>query len=164
MAVTNVHARTFPGVDPVRIGALIDGLSSNSDRLWPASTWPAMRLDGALASGARGGHGPIRYRVEAYRPGHSVRFGFLAPSGFRGHHRFELVSDGDGPPVLRHTLDMTVHGLARLSWPLVFRPLHDALIEDALARAQHELGIPAQASPWSVYVRFLRRLLGGGRR
>ncbi len=31
---------------------------------------------------------------------------------------------------------MSTHGLAVLSWPLVYRPMHDALIEDSLATAE----------------------------
>jgi hypothetical protein len=55
---------------------------------------------------------------------------------------------------------MRVRGTARLSWPLVFRPLHDALVEDSLDLAERavsaRLATPAR---WSRYVRLLRCLL-----
>jgi hypothetical protein len=55
-------------------------------------------------------------------------------------------------------------GPARLSWPLVFRPLHDALLEDALDNAERQvtgrLQLPAR---WSPYVRALRRILAVAR-
>ena len=63
---------------------------------------------------------------------------------------------------LRHVIDMRVLGLARLSWPAIYSPLHDALIEDALDRAESALGVGAgRRSPWSPRVRALRRVLGG---
>jgi hypothetical protein len=58
---------------------------------------------------------------------------------------------------------MQATGPARVTWPLVFGPLHDALLEDSLARATGE--DPPQ---WSWWVRFLRasagRQRGAGRR
>ena len=93
-----------------------------------------------LGVGANGGHGPIRYFVEAYTPGESITFRFTGPKGFDGFHGFELVSGPNQRVVLRHTLSMTTHGPAVVSWPLVFRPMHDALIEDSLATAQESLG------------------------
>ncbi|MFE7492135.1 hypothetical protein [Kitasatospora sp. NPDC057541] len=54
---------------------------------------------------------------------------------------------------------MTMRGAARLTWPLAFRWLHDALLEDSLERAERvcdsELRTPAN---WSRYVRLLRFL------
>jgi hypothetical protein len=51
-------------------------------------------------------------------------------------------------------------GAALLSWPLVFRPLHDAVLEDALDDAErHVTGRVERPARWSIYVRVLRRLL-----
>lgn len=121
-----------------------------------------MRFDRPLAVGAHGGHGPIRYTVEAYTPGCSILFRFTGPAGFDGHHGFELIPR-DTHGVLRHTVRMRLHGRARLSWPLLYRPLHDALLEDALAAAQHALGLQPDITPWSVRVRLLRWLVTGGK-
>ncbi len=119
-----------------------------------------MRLDRPLQVGASGGHGPIRYRVEAYEPGRAVVFRFTRPQGFEGTHGFEVEARSTGSR-LRHVLEMEARGTACVSWPLVFRPLHDALIEDALDRAQRALGeVPARPNRWSAFVRLLRFLLG----
>lgn len=46
-----------------------------------------------------------------------------------------------------------------LAWPLAFRPLHDAVLEDALDRAGlATTGRVARPARWSPYVRFLRAL------
>jgi hypothetical protein len=155
MQVCNVHERLFPLPSAV-VGALIDSLASRDDRLWPRDKWPPMRFDRPLAVGAAGGHGPIRYFVEEYRPGQSVLFRFSAPRGFNGTHRFE-VEDRQGHTVLRHVIEMSATGPARLSWPLVFRPLHDACLEDCLDRATISLGIALpHPARWSIYVRLIR--------
>jgi hypothetical protein len=161
MEVRNDHVRTLEA-DPIRIGALIDSLSSKEDRLWPRQSWPPMKFDAPLGIGAAGGHGPIRYSVEEYTPGKTITFRFTGPKGFDGFHRYELAGTQD-TPVLRHTLSMKTHGSALFSWPLVFRPMHDALIEDSLAMAQASLGLAPQVRPWSFWVKVLRWLFSGGK-
>lgn len=103
--VRNVHERVLPA----SACALIDTLSSSDDRLWPRATWPAQRFDRPLGVGAVGGHGPVRYDVVAYEPGRRVRFRFLGPAGFDGHHEYEAVPAGAGC-VLRHTLVVRPRG------------------------------------------------------
>jgi hypothetical protein len=93
---------------------------------------------GELHEGAHGGHGPIRYTVVEHRPGRLVRFRFTGPTGLHGEHRFE-VEARDGGALLRDTLEGWVTGRMLVGWPLVLRPLHDALIEDALDRAEVNL-------------------------
>lgn len=158
MNVVNVHERSL-GAPTDAVGTLLDSLASGDDRLWPAETWPRMRFDRPLGAGAVGGHGPIRYVVEEYVPGRSIRFRFVAPAGFDGGHRFEVVPHDDGTSALRHVLEMRVRGRARITWPLVFRPLHDALLEDALSRAETSLGLPVHVRRWSRRVRLLRAVL-----
>ena len=68
---------------------LVSSVVPADDRLWP-KRWPPMKLDGPLAVGAAGGHGPIGYRVESYTPGVELAFRFTAPEGFDGTHRFEV--------------------------------------------------------------------------
>ncbi len=162
MRVRNLHLRRLP-VPPDRAGALIDGLASPADALWPADRWPAMRLDRPLAVGASGGHGPVRYTVAAYTPGRGVRFRFRAPRGFDGFHEFTAGPAHGGGAVLRHRLVIRAHGPALLTWPLVFRPLHDALLEDCLDRAEHALtGTVRAPARWSPYVRLLRAAAARG--
>lgn len=155
MKVLNIHERELPE-SPKRVGALIDSLSSSEDALWPQQSWPRMEFDRPLSVGAVGGHGPIRYFVEAYITGQSIRFRFTGPRGFDGHHGYEIVNSGAQGCVLRHTLEMTTRGPAIVSWPLVFRPMHDALIEDSLAVVQASLGHVPRVQPWSAWVRILR--------
>lgn len=162
MKVLNVHERTFDR-NPQHLGALLDSLASDADQLWPKRLWPRMAFDRPLGVGARGGHGPIRYSVEHYAPGESITFRFTGPKGFDGVHGYKIVTPSGYPAVLRHTLRMTTHGLAILSWPLVYRPLHDALIEDSLTRAQVSLGLTPTIKPWSLWVRFLRWVMSGGK-
>src|SRR3972149_5004392 len=98
-----------------------------------------MRFDKPLGVGAIGGHGPIRYSVEQYEPGRLVRFRFTGPRGFRGTHSFIVLSGPDGAS-LRHEISLRPTGVGRVTWFVVFRPLHDALIEDAMDRASAALG------------------------
>lgn len=158
MKVLNIHERQFP-VDPDISGTLINTLSAKDDKLWPGELWVAMRLDKGLQIGSRGGHGPIRYFIKEYEPGRKLVFQFTGPAGFNGCHYFQAVSGSDaGTSILRHVIDMDATGSSLLTWPLIFRPLHDALIEDALDKAQNNLGLGDNKTSWSFWVRFLRWL------
>lgn len=154
--VVNVHERRI-AADVESVGALLAGLGTPNDRLWPR-LWPPMRFDGPPAPGAHGGHGPIRYVVESLQPGRRVLFRFTGPAGFDGTHGFAVHVDGNGVTRLEHRLEMRVFGRARLTWPLLWRPLHDALLEDCLDRAAEELTASAPIGRWSPYVTLLRRL------
>lgn len=158
MQVVNVHQRQFHAT-PERVGALIDTLASPQDVLWQQGDWPRMKFDRPLCVGAQGGHGPIRYTVESYAPGRSIRFRFTGPRGFDGWHGLEVLDATTACTVLEHRLAMRIHGRALLTWPLLYRPLHDALLEDALSSAQAALGEVPRWARWSRYVRLLRRLL-----
>ncbi|WP_372411252.1 SRPBCC family protein [Streptomyces luteireticuli] len=156
MGVFNVHERVLDA-PPDKAGALIDTLAGQEDLLWPHGGWPSMAFDRPLSRGAKGGHGPVRYTVVAHVPSTWVRFAFRAPRGFDGFHEFAVLPLGDGRTVLRHTLAMNARGPARLTWPLAWRPLHDACLEDALDRAQLACtGAVARPARWSPYVRLLR--------
>ncbi len=153
--VKNVHERTLHA--PLgSVAALIDSLGSDDDRLWPRDRWPAMRFDRTLSVGAAGGHGPVRYFVESYAPGRSIRFRFTAPRVFDGVHGYEVLADGPERTRLRHLLEIRARGHGFLIWPLIFRPLHDALIEDSLDRAQRFCGEEPAGAEWSRWVRALR--------
>jgi hypothetical protein len=159
MRVRNVHQRLLPG--PLgRVGALIDDLAGPDDRLWPGDRWPPMRLDRPLAVGADGGHASARYRVEAYEPGRRVVFRFTGMARVEGRHHFEAEPAGDGAVLLRHVFEARMRGRMLLVWPLVIRPLHDALLEDLLDRAELAVtGTVAAPNRWSPWVRLLRRRL-----
>ena len=157
MKVVNIHRRVF-AASRERVGLLVDTLSSGKDAIWPSPTWPRMKLDQALGVGAAGGHGPIRYVVEAYEPGNSVRFRFTRPQGFQGWHRLEVGPQTGRGCALTHTIHMNTRGFSILLWPLVIRPLHDALLEDALSKAQIAVGERPKMNSWSWRVRALRWL------
>lgn len=162
MDILNIHERDLHAT-AAQAGELIDSLASVQDRLWPIHTWPRMGFDCVLCQGAAGGHGPIHYVVEYYRPGHVIRFQFTAPRGFNGQHGFEIIDKDTQTVTMRHTLKMTTRGLALVGWPILFRPLHDALIEDALATAQASLGNKPELRDWSLWVKLLRWLLTAGK-
>jgi hypothetical protein len=161
MRVLNVHERDLDATT-AEVGRLIDALSSPADVLWPSRHWPAMRFDRPLQVGATGGHGPIRYFVEAYEPGRLVQFRFTGPKGFLGFHALDVQETAPGRALLRHVLEMETEGPAVLTWPLVFRWLHDALLEDALDQAETAVGAVCRnprARRWSLWVRILRAVL-----
>lgn len=161
MKVNNIHSREYP-VSSKEVGLLLDSLASKNDLLWPHHLWPRMKFDKPLSVNAAGGHGPIRYYVEKYEPGKLVQFHFTGPKGFDGHHGYEIIEKGNGKTELRETLKMKTHGLAVFSWPLIFRPLHDALIEDSLTCAEVRLGLEPKISNWSTWVKLLRWVITGG--
>lgn len=153
--IVNVHERTYPDADPAELGALIDGLGSPDDRLWPRNgRWPAMRLDGPIGHHPRGGHGIVRYHVEEHVPGERVVFRFDRETGIDGFHMAELLPG----PTLRHTIRGRPFGSMRVVWPLAVRWLHDQCIEDLFDQAASAIGHPTSASTPSPWVRFLLRV------
>ncbi len=160
MRLNNVHERPLPpGNTP---GSLIDGLAGEHDQLWPHDRWPPMRFDGGLSVGNQGGHGPVRYEVLEHQPGRIARFRFTGPPGLIGEHRYELTHTNEGTALLRHTLVGHTEGRMRWQWPLIFRPLHDALIEDSLDHAIAAMSeTPYRPARWGTHARTLRWLLRG---
>ncbi|MDO9515893.1 MAG: hypothetical protein Q7J01_07330 [Syntrophales bacterium] len=161
MRVYNVHERQFP-VSVAAAGALIDTLSGPDDALWPRDRWPAMKFDTPLRRGARGGHGGVRYSVYDYAPGKRIVFRFDGTGltrGLTGRHLFEVMPRKSGV-VLRHIVDAEGDLKDWLQWQCLVGPLHDALLKDALDHAEYALlGSIARPARWSVWVRFLRRML-----
>jgi hypothetical protein len=162
MMVLNIHEREL-NAPASKVGKLIDNLASTDDKLWPHDRWNAMKFDRPLSAGASGGHGPIRYFVETYEPGRSIRFRFTGPRSFLGTHAFEIEELSESKVRLRHVIDMRITGWARLQWSFIIRPLHDALLEDALDRAELFCGMQPAPRHWSFWVRFLRKALNRGR-
>ncbi|MET4097603.1 hypothetical protein ABIB51_004559 [Arthrobacter sp. UYCu712] len=154
--VLNVHEREI--VASLKdVGTLIDSLASKSDLLWPRKEWPSMRLDQPLGVGAAGGHGPVRYFVASYEPGRRVEFQFTGPAGFHGNHAFTAIRLTEQLTMLRHELALSPRGPAMFTWPIFFRPLHDALIEECLDRAEYECDarsdFPSRRSMWTRILR-----------
>lgn len=156
MLIRNVHERVVEA--PIELlGPLLDRLGGPADVLWPAPEWEPMELDGPVAVGASGGHGPIRYTVTAYEPGRLVEFTFAPGMGLAGRHTFTAEPAGAGRTRLRHVAEGRVTGVMRLAWPLVVRALHDAVLEDLLDRAATAVGRPPAArATWSPWVRLVR--------
>ncbi|MFI6846795.1 hypothetical protein [Kitasatospora sp. NPDC050467] len=87
--------------------------------------------------------GPVREAVAGYVPGRWVRFAFTGPHGSDGFHEYTVHRLDEGRTALRHALAMRARGPALLSRPLLYRLLHDAVIEDSLDRPS----APARARP-----------------
>ena len=162
MRIYSLHQRDL-AVPARRVASLLEELGTGRDRLWPSNHWPPLLLDRPIAIGASGGHGPIRYDVECLEPG-SVRFRLTGPPGFTGTHEFDVAVTGSGCR-LRHVIDGSIRGWMLLRWPLVFGPLHHALMEDALDNAERAVaGAVATPARWSAWVRLLRWAMGRRRR
>ncbi|GHJ04545.1 MULTISPECIES: SRPBCC family protein [Streptomyces] len=165
IALLNVHERPLPA-PPESVGALLDSLGCPDDRLWPPG-WPELRFQGPPAVGVPGGHGPISYVVSHYVPGRWIRFRFTGPRGFEGFHEFSVESLGEGRSLLRHTLVVRPYGWRWLAWPVVVRPVHDAVFGQVLERAERALtGRTVRPAGRGWYARVLRgataRLAPGG--
>lgn len=158
MKVLNVHSRIIDQPKSELVG-LFDTLATKNDRVFPIEKWPRMKFKEGLSLGAKGGHGPIKYTVAEIQPQQKVVFKFSKPEGFLGHHWFELIDRGADATELKHVIDIKTKGLAIFKWLLVIRPLHDALIEDALDKVENQFSSNKKKTPWSLWVRFLRALL-----
>jgi len=155
--VRNIHTRRIPAPDET-VGPLLDTIASYDDRVWP-SDWPRVRFDRQLGVGAVGGHGPVHYTVVGLEPGRSVRAAFTAPRGIDGYHEFTVVPDGADDSIIEHSIIARTTWPATLTWPLVFRPLHDALLEESFDKVEAQFGPgPVQPHRRSGWVRLLRSL------
>lgn len=161
MRIHNVHERRMKG-SMEAAGELLDSLSGPQDGLWPGDQWPPLKLDAPLSVGSAGGHGPVRYRVSEYVPGQRVAFSFMdagLASGMKGGHAFDAARDGERV-LLRHVLEAECGFGTWLRWAAIIRPLHDALLEDALDRAERAMNPSCAGSArWSPWVRVLRLVL-----
>ncbi|MGN8553758.1 UNVERIFIED_CONTAM: hypothetical protein OHV15_14355 [Microbacterium sp. SLM126] len=170
MPIINIHQRIFPaGV--AEVAALLDQLGTRGDRFWPRDRWPAIKVPRPLRRGDRAGHGPIRYRVSDFGPT-ELWFEFEPEIGLIGRHGLIVEPTPDGrATVLRHVLEGRSTGRMLLAWPLIFRWLHDQLVEEALDNAGRLLGISPLSDPdahqwngpsrWALVVR--RAVEIGGR-
>jgi hypothetical protein len=159
MKTLNIHSRVID--QPLEVvSLLLDTLASTEDTIWPYENWPEMKFKHGLKEGSKGGHGMIRYTIEKYIPKKLIEFRFSKPVGFNGIHKLEILERGDRSTEIRHTIDAKMEGIAIMTWALVIRPLHDALLEDAFDKVENRYLSQKKRSEWSNWVRFLRRLLG----
>jgi len=154
--IVNVHERKLPA-SPEQVGALLDRLFTADECLWPAARWP-MRRSGELRVGAACHHDDVRYTVTEYQPGQRVWFAFT-DIDLHGGHGFDVLEEEEGATRLRHTLRARPHRSMLILWPLIVRPIHDAILEDLLDNAQRELtGTVASPHRYSRWVRLLRAI------
>ena len=105
MKVLNIHKRVI-NQPKEKIAELLDTLASENDRMLATDKWPRMKLDKGLQVGSKGGHGPIRYTVQAYNQGELIEFKFSKPEGFNGIHKFEITALDAQRTEIKHTIDM----------------------------------------------------------
>lgn len=161
--VRNVHARTVD-VSASVLHKWVSTLGTENDVLWPADQWFPMRLDRPVAAGARGGHGPVRYRCSEHSP-QRTEFAFESVLGshrWDGTHTF-WIDDRGSCSRLSHELVVTLPLRDWFSWVVLVGPLHDAVLEDLLYLAQSRSGMSTEAPRWSLWVRLLRRVFPGVR-
>lgn len=158
MKVINIHNRKIAQPKD-NIIALFKTLATKNDLMLATDKWPAMKLDKGMTIGSHGGHGPIRYTVDAYSPEGYVKFSFTRPKGFHGFHQFEITALTEQLTEIKHTIDMSINWQALLTWPLAIRWLHDALIEDALDKVENHFTEKRKFTRWSLWVKFLRWVL-----
>ena len=141
------------------MGELLDSLSSKDDKIWPYEIWTSMKFREGLKEGSKGGHGPIRYTIEKYIPGEFIQFKFDKPEGFNGIHRFEINELKNGKVELKHTIEMQVVGIGVLNWFFIIKPLHNALLCDALNKVKTHFKSNISKIEWTIWVKILREVL-----
>ncbi|MFV0136490.1 DUF2867 domain-containing protein [Streptomyces sp. HMX87] len=155
--VRKVHARTI-AAPARRVGALLDRLAADDDPLFPSPAWAPIRFDRPLGVGAAGGHGPVRYSVEAHEPGRRVRFA-LGPPGGPGFHELAVAPLGPGRCELRHVLEQDLRGTDYPGWLLAVRAVHGTVIEEMFDSAElAATGALPRPVRRGRYVRLLQRL------
>jgi hypothetical protein len=158
MKVLNIHKRTF-NQPKEKLGELLEALSTKNDKIWPYEKWPAMRFKKGLKEGSKGGHGPIRYTIEKFVPNEHIQFKFYKPNGFNGVHRFEISELGNNKTELKHTIKMDVVGFGIFNWIIAIKPLHNALLDDALNKVENHFLSNSPKTEWNIWVKILRKLL-----
>jgi Protein of unknown function (DUF3995) len=164
MNIKSIHTRELP-VAPEEGGALLDGLGSAGDRLWPTDRWPTtpLEIDRPLAVGAQSRQGvlrltQIRQVVEEYVPGRRIAFRFAPGLGIVGTHSLDVEPLGEHRCRLTHTLAGRVEPRMMPVYPILIRQ-HDALAEDLLDRAElATTGDIARPARWPTSVRIANAL------
>ena len=149
MKVLNLHRRTYRQPKAV-VAQLLKTLATEDDMIWPQESWPAMRFKNELKVGSHGGHGIIRYSVEAYTEGEFIQFRFTQPRGFIGYHKFQVNEVAHSLTEVVHEISMETKGIATLKWAFVIRWLHNALAENALDRIENHFSEKNKRTAWSL--------------
>ncbi|MCI2229624.1 hypothetical protein MC378_10650 [Polaribacter sp. MSW13] len=158
MKVLNIHKRIV-NQPKNKVTEILKTLSLSNDKIWPKENWPEMKFNGGIKVGAKGGHGPIRYKVEIHNPAKVILFRFSKPVGFNGIHKFEINESEKNKTEIKHTIDMHAKGKGLLIWIFVIRPLHNALIEDAFDKLENNFSENKKATKWNTWVKFLQKKL-----
>ncbi|NER17544.1 hypothetical protein [Spongiivirga citrea] len=158
MKVLNIHKRKIRKPAQNILG-LFTTLSTKNDMIWPIENWPRMKFKNGLVIGSNGGHGPIRYQIVNFDPKSHIEFKFQKPTGFNGTHKFEIIELDNEISEVKHTIEMTTSGIGTISWLLVIRWLHDALLEDAFDKIENQLTQSNLKTEWSIWVKFWRWVL-----
>lgn len=158
MKVVNIHTRII-SQPKTRVWELFETLSSENDMVVPTNKWSPMIMDNGLQVGSKGGHGPIGYTIQEFKPAALIKFIFTKPSGFNGFHQFEIDELEHGKTKLVHTLKMNTSLKAYALWTFAIRWLHDAYIEDAFDKVENHFTTTKKISPWNGWVKFLRKVL-----
>lgn len=108
MHVVNIHKRII-NQPKLEVAGLLETLSTKDDKVWPNKKWLAMRFKDGLKAGAKGGHGIIRYAVEAFVLGELIVFKFLKPKGFKGIHKFEIQEINASTTEVKHSIIMKIN-------------------------------------------------------
>lgn len=158
MKVINLHTRTI-NQPKHKVEELFRTLSSKNDMMLATDKWSPMILDNGLNVGSKGGHGPIKYKVQDYNPDNYIQFQFTEPKGFNGLHKFEITELDTNVTELKHSIDMNTTGSATLKWVFVISWLHDAYIEDAFDKVENHFANDKKNCKWTIWVKILRRML-----
>jgi len=158
MRVLNIHKRII-NQPKAKISELLGTLATKNDKMMPTDQWPAMKLNEGLKVGSKGGHGPIRYTINKYKPGELIQFEFTKPKGVNGVHRFEIVELENDKTEIKHTIEMNATGIGILTWTLAIRWIHDALTEDAFDKVENHFLTEKKKTEWSIWVKVLRNIL-----
>ena len=158
MKVINIHKRIL-NAPKEKISELLGTLSLKEDKIWPYEKWPAIRFKEGLIENTKGGHGPIRSKINKYVPHKLIEFKFYAPKGFNGIHRFDIKELQSNKTEFRHTIEMDVSGIGILTWSIAISWLHNALFEDLMNKVENQFIKETKKSKWGLWVILLREVL-----
>lgn len=158
MRIAEVHKRQFDCPDN-EVRSLLDSFGHPGGLFQPGEEWLAQGINETLIVGVKSGHWPFKYELHEYVPGESLGFTFLYPPCLKGAiWRFHIYKNLRGYSVLENTFEHSAKGPAHISWPLVFKWLYRASIQDVLANAQRSLGEVPKVRGWSPWVSLLRSI------
>jgi hypothetical protein len=157
MQIINKHERVVK-TEKSKIGQMLDEICIKEKTVWPRDRWPAIEFEKSMSVGVAGGHDGIRYTITKYIPGKYLECKFTAPVGFIGSHTFEIIEIDNSTCKISHISRITPKGKIRILWPIIMRPLHDAMLEDLFDNVEIAAGLNPNKKRWSFWVKMLRKL------